>query len=89
MDEYNERLTQPLRAVWAEYQAAQATLLDLSRAAEQVLGHLDHTHAPLLDMLRVAESSLESVWWGSLDKEDREQAAERYYRPILEYLDAH
>lgn len=89
MDEFNERLTQPLREVWAEYQVGHATLLDLSRVAEQVLAHLDRTHAPLLEMLRTAESSLESVWWGSLDEEDRKQAAERYYGPMLSYLEAH
>jgi hypothetical protein len=89
VDEYNERLTQPLRDVWLDYPAGRASVLDLSRVAEQVLAHLDHAHAPLLDMLRAAESSLEAAWWGSADDDERRRTAEQHYMPMLAYLDTH
>jgi hypothetical protein len=86
VDEYAERMTQPLRAVYAEFQAGNATLLDLSRVAAQVAISLDNAHAELLALLKAADGDLEYGYYAT-EREDHSATAARVFGPILDQLE--
>lgn len=87
MDEHAARVTQPLRDVYSDFQAGQATLLDLSRVAGQVAMTLDNAHAALLTLLRNAHGDLEYGYYAS-ESEKHVVVAERVYGPMLALIDA-
>lgn len=82
MDDYTARVTNPLRTVYADFQAGDATLLDLSRVASQVAMTLDNAHAELLALLRRADGDLEYGYYAT-EREDHHALAESVYGPIL------
>ncbi len=75
-------MTERLRTVYAEFQAGDATLLDLSRVASQVAMTLDNAQAELLALLRQADGDLEYGYYAT-EREDHPALAERVYGPIL------
>ncbi len=82
MDQYTARVTERLRTVYAEFQAGDATLLDLSRVASQVAMTLDNAQAELLALLRQADGDLEHGYYAT-ETEDHPPLAAAVYGPIL------
>jgi hypothetical protein len=72
--------------VYAEFQAGDATLLDLSRVAAQVAMTLDNAQAQLLALLRQADGDLEYGYYAT-ESEDHGALADRVFGPILAYMD--
>lgn len=65
VDEHGRRVTQPLRETWRDFQQGQATLLDLSRTAEQAAAALDHANAEILRLLTSAWGDLEYAYYST------------------------
>jgi hypothetical protein len=87
VDEHGRRVTQAFRDTWRELQQGRATLLDLSRTAEQAAGALDHSDAELLRLLNSAWGDLEYVYHAN-EREDHAAEARRILEPILALMDS-
>jgi len=85
VDNHALRVTQPLRDAWTLFLAGEASLLDLSRLAEQAANALDHSNAELLEALRPAVGDLEYCYYARESDEHRAEA-ERIMGPILDRL---
>ncbi len=86
VDEHAQRVTQPLRDTWADFQAGRSTLLDLSRTAEQAAAALDHTNADLLGVLESAWGDLEYAYY-THEREEHLAVGTWMMRPILDAMD--
>jgi hypothetical protein len=82
MDEHARRVCAPLLASWDAFQQGQATLLDLSRLAEQASDALDNSNAPLPAALREAAADLEYAYHAS-EREEHASAGRRLLGPLL------
>lgn len=65
MDEHARRLCSLLLASWADFEQGRATLLDVSRRAEQASNALDNASAPLPQALHEAAADLEYAYFAS------------------------
>jgi hypothetical protein len=82
VNEHARRVCSPLLASWADFQRGQATLLDLSRLAEQASEALDNASAPLPGALRDAASDLEYAYF-STERREHVEAGRRILGPLL------
>ncbi|MGZ5370866.1 hypothetical protein [Aeromicrobium sp.] len=87
MDEYVRRMTQPLADAWAEFNEGRASLLDLSRLAEQASGALDNSEPDLPGLLATAASDLEYAYFAN-EREHHLKLAQPIMNPILARLGA-
>ena len=85
VDEHGRRVTQAFRDTWHDFQQGRATLLDLSRTAEQAAGALDHSNAELLRLLDSAWRDLEYAYHAN-EREAHAAEAGRILEPILALL---
>ena len=86
VDEHTARVTQPLRGVYAEFQAGAANLLDLSRVTAQVAMTLDNAQSELLVLLRQADGDLEYGYYAT-EREAHAALAGRVFGRILAHMD--
>ena len=82
VDEHAHRVTQPVRDTWDDFQAGHASLLDLSRTAEQAAAALDHSNAELLRALGSACGDLEYAYYTN-EREEHLAVGHRIMRPVL------
>lgn len=82
MDEHARRVCAPLLASWDDFQHGWATLLDLSRLAEQASDALDNANAPLPQALRQAAADLESAYH-TREREEHLSAGMQLLKPLL------
>ena len=82
MDEHAERVCRPLREAWAEFEQDRATLLDLSRLAEQASSALDNASAPLPQLLARAASDLEFANF-TTEREEHFEKAKQILSPAF------
>lgn len=82
VDEHGRRVTQPLRAAWRDFQQGHATLLDLSRTAEQAAESLDNANGEIRRLLAAAWADLEYAFH-STERENHPAEARRILEPIL------
>jgi hypothetical protein len=85
VDDHARRVAQPLADAWGEFQDGRASLLDLSRRAEQAAVTLDNSAAPLKELLARAAGDLEYAHFTSL-QEEHEAEGHRILRPVLDLL---
>jgi hypothetical protein len=86
MDEHAKRVCSPLLGVWSEFENESASLLDLSRLAEQASDALDGASAPLPQMLRTAASELESAYYTN-QQEAHLQLGRRILGPVIAQIE--
>lgn len=82
MDDHGRRVLAPLREAWTAFEDGTASLLDLSRLAEQAAGALDNASAPLPQLLRKAASDLEFASYTN-DQENHLQVGRQILEPVL------
>ena len=82
MDEHARRVCAPLLATWTDFEQGRATLLDVSRLAEQASDALDNASAPLPQELREAAADLEYAHHAS-EREEHLSAGRRILGPLL------
>ena len=80
-DEHAERVCRPLREAWAEFEQDPATLLDLSRLAEEASNALDNASAPLPQLLARAASDLDFASFVT-EREEYFEKAKRIMRSL-------
>jgi hypothetical protein len=71
---------------WSDFMVGNATLLDLSRLAEQAYSALDNASAPLPLLLHRAAGDLEYAHF-TVEREDHQQAAQDIMAPVLAAFD--
>jgi hypothetical protein len=86
MDDHARRVCAPLLAAWADFEQGHATLLDLSRLAEQASEALDNSSGSLPRDLGEAAAELEYAFHTS-EREDHPTAGRRILRPLLDRID--
>ncbi len=82
MDDHARRVLAPLREAWTAFENGTASLLDLSRLAEQAAGALDNASASLPQLLRKISSDLEFASYTN-DQENHLQVGRRIFEPVL------
>lgn len=82
VDDHAERVTRPLAQAWSDFQSGQASLLDLSRRAEQAASALDNANALLIELLAAAAHDLEYAYFTS-ERAAHDAEARRILRPVL------
>jgi len=87
MDEHARRLCAPLLASWADFEQGRATLLDVSRLAEQASDGLDNASAPLPRQLHEAAADLEHAYFAS-EREEHLSAGRRILGPLLTRMES-
>ncbi len=82
MDDHARRVCAPLKDGWTDFEAGRATLLDLSRLAEQAAGALDNSNAPLPRLLATTASDLESAYFTN-ERETHQEVGRRILAPVM------
>ena len=86
MDDHARRVCAPLRQGWADFESGRATLLDLSRLAEQASNALDNANAPLPRLLATAASDLEYASYTN-ERDDHLSVGQRILGPVLSEME--
>ncbi len=86
MDDHARRVLAPLMQVWNAFENDAASLLDLSRLAEQASVALDNATAPLPQLLRTAASDLEFAYYAN-EQEDHLRIGRQILEPVLSELE--
>lgn len=76
MDDHTRRITQSLVDMWENYRIGTASLLDLARVADQILGALDNSDPHLVRLVRSAANELESAYYATERAEHTSAAIE-------------
>lgn len=87
MDEHAKRICAPLLDAWDDFEQGRATLLVLSRLAEQASEALDNASAPLPQELRGAAADLEYAHYAN-EREEHPSAGRRILGPLLIQLES-
>ena len=86
MDDHARRVCAPLKEAWVDFEAGRASLLDLSRLAEQAANALDNANAPLPGLLATAASDLEYAYYVN-ERENHRPEGRRILGPALSFID--
>jgi hypothetical protein len=74
VDDHAKRVCQPLIDAWDDFGRGHASVLDLSRLAQQASDALDNSSAPLPQLLAKAASDLEFAYFATEPNNHDEEA---------------
>jgi hypothetical protein len=85
-DEHAQRVCEPLKRGWADFETGRATLLDLARLAEQVADALDNASAPLPQLLAAAAGDLEYAYYTN-ERDEHVPVGRSILDPVLALME--